>query len=61
MKKLPGIQDVAFDLRTRVATVSFDGSVVSASQVEAVIDAVRRDMAESGQQEQQMGSLLDDS
>ena len=61
MKKLPGILDVAFDLRTRVATVSFDASVVSAFQVEAVIDAMRRDMAESGQQEQQMGSLLDDS
>jgi len=61
VKKLPGIQSVAFDLRTRVATVSFDARLVNSSEIEAAIDAVRRDMAESGEQEHQMGLLLDDS
>lgn len=61
MKKLPGIQKVAFDLSTRVATVSFDARLVRVPQIEAAIDAARHDMATSGHQEEQMGRLLDSS
>lgn len=61
MKKLSGIQNVAFDLRTRVVTVSFDARLVRVPEIEAAIDAARRDMAGPGRQEEQMGRLLDNS
>ncbi len=61
MTKLPGIDTVAFDLRSRVATVTFDARLVSVTEIEAAIDAARLDMADTGQQEEQMGRLLDGS